>query len=228
MLDMDNVILYNNSIELQKSLCKEFGIKTNGKIVLIYGSRQIFQFSLLLASQLLLRGDKVAVIDGGCRFDLQIIAKFAWQKHLDPNILLNRIFVSRGFTSYQVEAVISERLVQFLRTIKSNMAMIFGLLDTFYDEQVRFADAYKMLIRIISNLQKMKNQNFSLLIAVEYLKVLPKERNQFLEILKQSADEVYKLTDENENISIILEKNINKIRSNKNGKNTTYIYKNNR
>lgn len=215
-------------MELQKSLFKEFGIKNDGKIVLVYGSKQIFQFSLLLASHMLLGGKKIAIVDGGCKFDLHIISNFAWQQHINPTILLNRVFVSRGFTSYQVEAVINERLVSFLQKIKSNTAMIFGLLDTFYDEQVRFAEAFKMLKRIILQLQKMKKQNYSVLIAVEHLNVLPKERNRFLEILKQSADVVYKLIDENENISIILEKNVKIIRSEKNGKNITYIHKNNR
>ncbi|RCK74526.1 MAG: hypothetical protein IGBAC_1474 [Ignavibacteriae bacterium] len=224
---MNNLIIYN-STELQNLLHKQLETTAGGKVILVYGSKQIFQFSLLLASHILLQGGRIAVVDGGCRFDLHIISRFARQKHISPEILLNRIFISRGFTPYQMEAVINERLVSFLKKIKSNTAMIFGLLDTFYDEQVRFKEAYNMLKRIIFNLQKMKNQNFSLLVAVEHFNVLPKERNRFLEMLKQTADEVYKLTDENESVSIIVEKNTKTIRSNNYGKNTTYIYRNNR
>ena len=54
---------------------------------------------------------------------------------MTPENLLDNIFVSRAFTCYQMEAVITERLPAFVRRSRSPVVMIFGLLDTFYDEQ---------------------------------------------------------------------------------------------
>lgn len=223
-----NDIILHNATNLNEVLEFGFHSSVGGKIVLLYGNKNIFQVALLFASHLLLQGTPIAIVDGGCHFDLHIISRFARQRHVDSETLLNRIYVSRGFTSYQMEAAINNRLVSFMNKIHSKSAMIFGLLDTFYDEQVRFIDARNMLRRIIFNLDKMRKRGISLLVAVEELNILPKERNVFLKMLKQTSDVIYKLVEDEEQLFILIKENIDKIRRLKNGTYITNIYKNNR
>ena len=70
-----------------------------GKLYLLYGDPTVFRLSLTLASYALLRGNPIAVIDGCNRFDAHGIARFAREHSIEPNVLLNNIHISRGFTS---------------------------------------------------------------------------------------------------------------------------------
>ena len=77
--------------------------------------------------------------------------------------------------------------------MKSKTAMIFGLLDTFYDEQAKFHEVRKSLQRILRKLHEMKKSGVSILIASLEMKVLPEERNQLFRIVKASVDQLYRL-----------------------------------
>ena len=164
-----------------------------GKLYLLYGDPMIFRFALTVAAQALANGMPVAAVDGCNRFDPHAIARFARQRKMDPDVLLNRIFVSRGFTCYQMEAAITRRLVPQLQRTRSQTALIFGLLDTFYDEQAPFREVRQMLHRIVGVLEEMKSQGMSVMLACQEWNVLPKERNQLFATLKASVDHVYRM-----------------------------------
>lgn len=165
-----------------------------GKIYLLYGDPLVFRLSLLLASQSLVGGTSLAVVDGCNRFDVHAITRFAREKRVDPDRLLDRIFVSRGFTCYQMEAAITYKLPAFLGRMNSHTAMIFGLLDTFYDEQAPLREAEHILSRVLQAILEMKNRNVSLLLTCKEWNVVPKERNRLFSTLKTGMDNVYRLT----------------------------------
>jgi hypothetical protein len=163
-----------------------------GKLYLLYGAHEIFHLSLVVASKILGRHRPIAVVDGANRFDAYYLARILREQYGNPEPLLNTIYVSRGFTCYQMEAAITQRLPQFLSRMKSKTAMIFGLLDTFYDGQAKFYEVQKSLQRILWKLHEMKNEGVSILIASLEMKVLPEERNQLFRSLKSSADQIYR------------------------------------
>ena len=170
------------------------------KLCLLYGAPLIFRFALAVASQMLANGSTVAVVDGCNKFDPHAIVQFARQRCLNPDVLLNGIFVSRGFTCYQMEATMTRRLAPMLQRIHSQTAIIFGLLDTFYDEQAPFREVRQMLQRIIAVLDELKSDGVSVLLACQEWNVLPKERNQLLATLKERVDHVYRLETNGSNI----------------------------
>ena len=104
-----------------------------GKVCLLYGDSLVFQFSLKMAAYAMAQGKPIAVVDGCNRFNVHLLSRFARERRIDPDDFLRRIYISRGFTCYQMEQAVSSRLPPFLELIDSNIAMIFGLLDTFYD-----------------------------------------------------------------------------------------------
>ena len=71
--------------------------------------------------------------------------------------------------------------------------MIFGLLDTFYDEQASFREVQQILRRVLGTLQEVKASGVSVLLACTEWNVLPKERNQLFTTLKVGMDTVYRL-----------------------------------
>ena len=117
-----------------------------------------------------------------------------------------KIFISRGFTCYQMEQAIAHKLPSFLSTINTNTALIFGLLDTFYDEQAQLREVQQILRRLLDSFQKMKSSGISILLVCLERTVAPKERNQLFTTLKNGVDRVYKLdTNEQGKIQLFLE-----------------------
>ena len=191
-----------------RALVQSF-IRPEGKIFLLYGDRVVFRLSMIMASQMLSRGDLLAVIDGCNGFNVHTITKFAREKRLDPDILLNRIFISRGFTCYQMEAAITNRLPAFLNANNSRAGMVLGLLDTFYDEQVPSREVQQILNRVLLALQKIKKDGVSILLVCYEWNVMSVERNTLFGRLKESADNVYRLTlDEAQKPQLYLEQPI--------------------
>jgi hypothetical protein len=192
MIVMPNLVAVQESPTTYDAVAHRF-VNPQGKLFLLYGDPIVFRFSISLASYALLSGSPIAVVDGCNRFDAHNIARFAREHEIDPGTLLNRIYVSRGFTCYQMEAAINDRLMPFLERIQGNTALIFGLLDTFYDEQAPMREVRQMLRRVVDKLQEMKSHNISLLLASQAWNVSPLERNQLLATLKSSMDGVYRV-----------------------------------
>jgi hypothetical protein len=146
------------------------------------------------------------VVDGCNRFDVHALSRFARARKIDPNKFLNRIFISRGFTCYQMEQAIAHKLPAFLADIHSNTALIFGLLDTFYDEQASLREVRQILQRLLGSFQEMKSKGISLLLVCLERNVAPAERNQLFATLKNGVDRVYKLdTNEHGRLQLLLE-----------------------
>jgi hypothetical protein len=170
-----------------------------GKVCLLYGNDLIFQFSLRMAAFAMAKGMPIAVVDGCNRFNVHLLSRFARERRIDPDEFLHRIYISRGFTCYQMEQAVSSRLPPFLESIDSNIAMIFGLLDTFYDEQASFREVQQILRRLLGTFAEIRTKGVSVLLACTEWNVLPKERNQLFTTLKSGADTIYRLTADADN-----------------------------
>jgi hypothetical protein len=171
-------------------------VKPPGKLCLLYGTRDsgdIFSLSLRIAAEAMLRGSSIAVVDGCNRFNVHLLARFARERRIDPNAFLQRIFISRGFTCYQIEQAVSARLPAFLKSIGSETAMVFGLLDTLYDEQAPFREVQQILRRVLQGLQTMKHEGHSVLLTSTAWNVMPKERNNLFATLQNDMDTIYQL-----------------------------------
>jgi hypothetical protein len=187
-----------------ESLTQAFGAP-EGKVILLYGDKALFKFSMLLAAQSAYNaarggnpstqpaGKPVALIDGCNRFDLHAVTRFAREHGADPQLLLQKLFISRGFTCYQMEAAVTTKLQTFFRKTGASRAFVFGLLDTFYDEQAPAREVRQILVRVLRAFEEMKRQNISLLLSCTEWNVLPEERNRLIEQLKHNADGVYRL-----------------------------------
>jgi len=177
-----------------------------GKTYLLYGDKPIFLLSLKMAAYGIAGGSSVAVVDGCNRFNVHFLSQFARERELNIDDFLHRIFVSRGFTCYQMEQAIVHRLPSFLGTIHSRTAMIFGLLDTFYDQQASSREVRQILHRVVGALQEMKAEGISVLLVCRKLNVLPKERNELFTTLQAGVDTIYRLQLDGDVPKLFLEK----------------------
>jgi len=80
---------------------------------------------------------------------------------------------------------------------------VFGLLDTFYDEQAPLREVRQILGRVQESFAAMKADGVSLLIVCREQRVLPEERNQLFTRLKAGMDRVYRL--KSDEVQLVLE-----------------------
>jgi len=192
-------------------LMRQFKAAPPGKLYCLHGSSGVFRLSLSAAAHVLLKEIPVTLVDGANRFDLYSIAEFARrvtrseflgtgctlvERCVAPERLLESIFISRAFTCYQMEAVITERLPAFVKRTHSPMVIIFGLLDTFYDEQAPLFEVKASLQRIIGALHRLKRDNVSILLASLDMKLESKERNSLFPKLMSAMDRVFYVTED--------------------------------
>lgn len=177
------------------ALVNRFHAAPHGKLFCLHGEPMVFRVALSAASQALLRGMTVALVDGANRFDAYFIAEFA--RHVEarggppPDTLLDKIFVSRAFTCYQMEAVITERLPKFLDRTGSTVAVVFGPLDTFYDDQAPLFEVKAGMERMIVTLRQLRERNVSVLVASQDTRLASRERSGLFPRFASAMDAVY-------------------------------------
>ena len=192
---MDTTVAYS-------SLLLEFKSAPPGKLYCLHGTKSVFRMSLAAAAHVLLNGLTVALVDGTNRFDAYYLAEFA-RRHagtspgarpMTPEDFLDRIHVSRAFTCYQMEAVITERLPAFVRRTGTPVVIVFGLLDTFYDEQAPLFEVKAGVRRMVKALRTLRNENVAVLLASTDVRPASKERSGLFPALMTAMDEVYSIT----------------------------------
>lgn len=177
------------------TLVHRFHAAPNGKLYCLHGGAMAFRVALSTAAQVLLRGMTVALVDGANRFDAYFIAEFARRLASrggpPPERLLDRIYVSRAFTCYQMEAVVTERLPAFLDRSGSPVAVIFGPLDTFYDDQAPYFEVKAGVERMIAALHRMRACGRGVLTASLDVRLAAKERSMLFPRFAAAMDDVY-------------------------------------
>lgn len=193
---MEGAIQYSSVIE-------QFQSAPPGKLFCLHGGNAVFRLSLAGASRALASGIPMTLVDGTNRFDVYYITDFARRlagqqqgRHRTPEQFLRNIFISRAFTCFQMEAVITDRLLPFVRERKSPVVIIFGLLDTFYDEQAPLHEVRASLGRIITALQRLKAERIAVLLACADLRPASAERRDLFPRLAGAMDRVYRVSDE--------------------------------
>jgi hypothetical protein len=193
------------------AVLEQFRAAPPGKLFCLHGSAAVFRMSLTAAARALAAGIPMTLVDGTNRFDVYYIADFArrladrqpYGEHRTPEQFLENIFISRAFTCFQMEAVITDRLPVFLDARRSPVAIIFGLLDTYYDEQAPFYEVKASLQRVIEALHALKQQNISVLLASLDLRPASKERNVLFPTLAAAMDNVYAVAEEDGRTKIL-------------------------
>ena len=180
----------SNAVLQPNVLIQQFRANPPGKLFCLHGDKSVFRISLHAAAHALLHGSTIALVDGTNRFDAYFIAEFARRVSTKPEDLLKRIFIARSFTCYQMEATITDRLPEFLMKTNSKIAIIFGLLDSFYDEQAPMFEVKGSVQRVIAALQKLKQSDISVLLASRDVKLESRGRNGLMPQLLASMDRV--------------------------------------
>ncbi len=160
------------------------------RIFLLHGHSSVFQMSLFFGTQL---QKSIAVIDGSMRFNSYSVLKIATLLHLPAKDVLRRTHITRSFTAFQTEAAVTTKLVRFLQSTPCKLVIVLGLLDTYYDEQVKPNECQQSLQRVMHTFRELTKQNISVLLADVNVSNPPKGKELLFELVKKHCDTVYQL-----------------------------------
>ena len=139
-------------------------------------------------AQLAGSGRPVHVVDGDNSFRSYLIARYARETSLDPRRALAQVQVARAFTCYQLAEIV-ERLSRRADTINCAGIVCLGLLGTFYDEDVAWPEAQRLLQEVLTHLKPLA-ERWLVLVTVRPPPSKAPNRLGLIHVLMQQADAV--------------------------------------
>jgi hypothetical protein len=153
---------------------------------LLHGHSSVYTAALLLGCA---SKRPVAVIDGSMRFNSYLISRLASFLGLPPGRTLERVHVTRSFTAFQTEAAVTSKLPRFLYRTPCPLVIVLGLLDTYYDEQVRPSECRESLLRIMRTLKVLARRETHVLIAdVDVAAAAPPGKGDLFSLVRKEAE----------------------------------------
>jgi hypothetical protein len=153
-----------------------------GDFAVLYGSPSVISLTSLLciraqlSKQLGGLGSNVVFIDGGNTFRLYKIARLAQLQQLNPQEVLERIYISRAFTAYQLTSLILDKLEEAVKKYDAKLVVISDIAGFFLDNDVPHEEAQRIYNQIVSYLQSFANKHQVVIVAT-YLPYSDSQRN---------------------------------------------------
>ena len=132
----------------------------------------------------------VLFVDGGNSFRLYDVSAFAQSCELDPKEVLERIFVSRAFTAYQLTSLVFEQLQSAIERYDSKLVILSNLALLYLDNDVPKKEAQEVFLQLTSYLASFAKRNRVILVATHPPRFWSKRSRFFEEVLCGSANVV--------------------------------------
>jgi hypothetical protein len=159
----------------------------------LHGSYGVYHTAMLAAADFLRKLQPVVIIDAANTTDPFFMATVFKSGELEPEALLQRGFISRCYTFYQVDVTVTDGLAEFMHSVQSTTLLVFGLLDLIDDDQVPAADIHDILSRIQQTFDQLKSEGITTLLVSAPLRFQLKEREQYFNAFKGIADVTYRI-----------------------------------
>ena len=183
-----------------------------GDFALLYGSHAVSSLASLLCIRAQLPpqlgglGSNVVFIDGANTFRLYHITRLARLHQLDPKQVLDRIYISRAFTAYQMTSLIMQKLEDAVKNCNSKLVIISDVAAMFLDKDVEDEEAKRIYSQVTTRLSNFTREQQVIVVAT-YPPHLDSPRNIYLQALTSArANAVIALRQTKYEQEIILEK----------------------
>jgi hypothetical protein len=183
-----------------------------GDFAVLYGSHSVQSLASLLCVRAQLPpqlgglGSNVVFIDGGNTFMLYQIARLAQLLKLDPKQTLERIYISRAFTAYQMTALILEKLKETVKRYNAKLVIISNIAGFFLDKDVQEYEARRVYSQVLAYLSSFAKENGIVLIATYPPHQQTKRNSVFQAVTCGNANVVISLNQTRYEREFILEK----------------------
>ncbi len=103
-------------------------------------------------------GIEMAFVDGGNSIDPYDIARICKFRGQDPIEVLSRINVARGFTAYQLAAIINQQLEGIIHQSGVSTLVVSSFIDLFLDRDMRWAESFQLVKRSMRTLRRLTEE----------------------------------------------------------------------
>ena len=110
-------------------------------------------------------GSSVVFVDGGNVFNPYVVAEVARGHGLNPKNVLERIYVSRAFTAYQLSSLILEKLEKAVRKFRSKLVTVSDISSLFLDRDVPKTEAQDLFLKVCGRLEKIARERKVIVVA---------------------------------------------------------------
>jgi hypothetical protein len=155
-----------------------------GDFAAFYGTSNVLPLSLLLAVRAQLPfqlgglESNVVFVDGGNSFRLYEVSRIAQTHQLDPRQVLERIFISRAFTAYQLTSIILDKLKETVDRFDSKLVIVSDMTELFLDKDIPRKEALEVFNHLSFYLSKFAEDN-KLVVMATCLPQYDSRRNSF-------------------------------------------------
>jgi len=163
-------------------------LSLSNQLALVIGPHAAQAQMLDLAARLAAAGP-VRVLDCGNQFNVYPVARAVRRQTAGLSEALGRIRLARAFTCYQVLALLEETPAE------STPTLVFDLLATFYDEDVKLPESQRLLRICLSGLRRLAQAAPVIVAARPPKPVVYAERVILLESLRAAASTVWETVD---------------------------------
>jgi hypothetical protein len=183
-----------------------------GDFALLHGSHSVQSIATLLSIRAQLPpqlgglGSNVIYIDGANTFRLYQTTRLARLCQLDPKQALDRIYISRAFTAYQMTSLVLQKLEDAVKACNAKLVIISDIAAMFLDKDVEEEEAKRIYNQVINRLSKFAKESQTIIIAT-YQPHIDSPRNMYLHALTTGRANVVIALNQNKcEQEVILEK----------------------
>jgi hypothetical protein len=183
-----------------------------GDLAVLYGSHAVSSITSLLCIRAQLPpqlgglGTNIVFIDGANTFRLYQITRLARLHQLDPKQVLDRIYISRAFTAYQMTSLILQKLEDAIKNCNAKLVIISDISAMFLDKDVEDEEARRIYSQVTTRLSNFTREQQVIVVAT-YPPHIDNQRNIYLQALTTGrANVVIALKQTKYEREIILEK----------------------
>jgi hypothetical protein len=155
-----------------------------GDFVVLHGSYAVQSLTSLLCVRAQLPyqlgglESNVLFVDGGNSFRLYEVSNIAQLHELEPKKVLERIFVSRAFTAYQLTSTIFDRLQDAVGKYDSRLVVLSDLARLYLDKDVSKREAKDVFSQLTAFIRDFAQEN-RVIAIVTYPSNSRSKRNMF-------------------------------------------------
>jgi hypothetical protein len=141
-----------------------------GDFAVLHGSSVSFMFSTLsVRCQLPFARDgldsSTVFVDGGNMFNPYLIAEIARSYGLDSRIVLEKVYVSRAFTAYQLSSLILEKLESALKRRRARLLIVSDVTSLFLDRDLPKVEARELFMKVCVKLSEIASERQTIIVV---------------------------------------------------------------
>jgi hypothetical protein len=144
-------------------------------------------------------------VDGGNTFNPYLIAEIARSHSLDSRAVLEKVYVSRAFTAYQLSSLILEKLESALKRRRAGLLIVSDVTSLFLDRDLPKVEARELFMKVCVKLSEIASEKQAIIFVGYFPEKLSGRSSFFEAVLLGKCNVLIRLRKAGEILSFALE-----------------------